>query len=113
MRGLSILLTAFIVVTLAYWAYTENYQTRETQQDVRKIQQEIADEREAISVLRAEWAYLNRPDRLRELSDLNFEELGLVPMSGGQFAEIKDVNEPIEDLVISAPVEVQNGGEAE
>ena len=41
------------------------------------LRAEIADEREALAVLNAEWAYLNRPDRLRDLADLNGDRLGL------------------------------------
>ena len=38
-------------------------------------------------VLRAEWAYLNRPERLIRLAEANFETLGLVPVRADHYAD--------------------------
>mgnify|MGYP007095980595 CR=1 FL=1 len=50
--------------------------------------------REDLGVLRAEWAYLNRPERLRQLVDLNFERLKLVPFGSDQFVDVGQVAFP-------------------
>ena len=68
MRALVYLLTFASVIGLGFWAYTENYATQQALKDVARLNAEIADLREALSIQRAEWAYLNRPDRLRELA---------------------------------------------
>ena len=49
------------------------------------VNQQITDDREAIHVLRAEWSYLNQPERLEELSQRYLE---LRPLEGGQIANV-------------------------
>ena len=83
-----------VVISVAYWAYKENYRTQASLRRVADLQNQIAAERETISVLNAEWAYLNRPERLRELVDLNYEELGLLPLMPEHFAEVELVAYP-------------------
>ncbi len=102
MRPLILILSALFVMGLAFWAYRENYETQQAVREVSALQTEIAGLREELSVLRAEWAYLNRPDRLRELADINFDRLGLLPLTPRQFARIDQVAYPPEPLI--API---------
>jgi hypothetical protein len=85
MRGFPVFLAALAVIGLGYWAYSQTILTQAAIRDVERLQREIGAESERLSVLRAEWAYLNRPDRLRELVDFNFERLQLLPMVPDQF----------------------------
>jgi len=94
MRTFLYLVTALGVIGLAFWAYRETHATQQSMSELRQLQREIAQLREAISVQRAEWAFLNRPDRLRELAELNFERLRLMPMAPDQFGEIEQVAFP-------------------
>lgn len=94
MRGFLYVLTAVAVMGLIYWAYHENIQTRQAIKQAEALQREIGEQREALSMLRAEWAYLNRPNRLRELAELNFERLGLLPLRPGQFGLTSQVAYP-------------------
>ncbi len=55
------------------------YSVQDVAQEVQGLQAELDDEKDAIKMLNAEWAYLTRPDRLRKLSDKYLE---LVNMSG-------------------------------
>lgn len=81
-----------LVVGLAYWAYTENYHTKAELDEVERLNREIGTARARLAILRAEWAYLNRPSRLRDLADLNFDRLGLLPMEPSQFGRIDEIS---------------------
>jgi hypothetical protein len=102
MKTLLYMICGAVVISMAYWAYKENYRTQDSLRRVASLQQQIAAEREAISVLKAEWAYLNRPDRLRELVDMNYEELGLLPLMPGHFAEVELVSYPQVEILPEA-----------
>lgn len=109
MRGFLYVLAAIGVIALAFWAYRENHQTQQVAAEVHSLQREITTLREAIAVQRAEWAYLNRPDRLRELADLNFDRLGLIPMDGEHFGRVDQVSYPPAEIHaprLSRPVDV-------
>jgi hypothetical protein len=94
MRPVLYVFSFLAVLGLGFWAYTEHYITREALRDVQSLQSEIADLREALALQRAEWAFLNRPSRLRELATLNFDRLGLLPLEPGQFGDIGQVSYP-------------------
>jgi hypothetical protein len=104
MRSLTITLCALLTILLGFWAYRENYRTQAEIAEVRALRAEIGDLRERLSVLRAEWAYLNRPDRLRELADLNFERLQLLPLAPEQFGDVAQIVYPSQLLPMAAPV---------
>ncbi len=107
MRSLFLIVTACIVMALAVWAYRQNYETQAKLREVRDLREEIADLRERAGVLRAEWAYLNRPERLADLADMNFERLGLLPLRPGHFGYIDQISYPVEPMApITIPIEV-------
>lgn len=105
MRILMFIGSFLAVLGMAYWAYDQNFETKQARDRVRALQVEIASAREAIAIQRAEWAYLNRPERLRDLVDLNFDELQLLPMTPRHFGTIDEVPFPLPD----APVAVIEG----
>ena len=95
MRPILYALSFLAVMGLAFWAYRENYATQKSLRHVEELQAEISTLREALAVQRAEWAYLNRPDRLRELSSLNFDRLGLLPLEPSQFGDVAAIAYPM------------------
>ncbi|MBL4627877.1 MAG: cell division protein FtsL [Roseicyclus sp.] len=103
---LTTLIAAVLVIALGYWAYHQTIQTQMADRDVDRLHRQIVNERERLGILRAEWAYLNRPDRLRDLADFNFDRLGLLPLAPDQFGEVAQipfpapVEEPVEDAEV-------------
>ncbi|WP_413719867.1 cell division protein FtsL [Silicimonas sp. MF1-12-2] len=99
MKSLLSIMTAFAVMGLAVWAYRQNYETQAKLREVRELRAEIVDLRERAAVLRAEWAYLNRPERLADLADMNFDRLGLLPLRPDHFGNIDQIGYPVENAV--------------
>lgn len=94
MRSFTFILAAMAVIALAFWAYQENYQTQRVLSATERLQGQIGAERARLAVLKAEWAYLNRPDRLRDLTEINFDRLQLLALRPDQFGRIDQVPFP-------------------
>jgi len=103
----------FLVMTFASWAYRVNDRTLDAIGRVADLQRDIRNERETLAVLRAEWAYLNRPDRLLALSEEHFTELRLMPLHPDHFSDPMKVAYPspedplLADLIEAAIAEVK------
>lgn len=113
MRSLILMATFFGVMALVFWAYQENYKTQQEIAKVEVMQRDIGKSQARLNTLKAEWAYLNRPDRLRELAKINFEKLQLLPFSPDQYGRIDQVAYPSETsdgmpLKITNSVDVSN-----
>lgn len=98
MRPVMYVLSFLAVMGLAFWAYRENYATQELLKDVSALNREIAGLRESLAIQNAEWAYLNRPERLRALVNDNFDRLALLPMTPEQFGTPEQVTYPPDPL---------------
>lgn len=94
MRPFLYVLSFLAVIASGFWAYRENYATQETLKDVSQLNREIANLRAGLALQRAEWAYLNRPDRLRDLVVMNFDKLGLLPLEPEQLGDTRQVAFP-------------------
>ena len=106
MRGFLLFVVTVAVMSLAFWAYRENYETQQALAESDELRRDLSAAREHLAVLRAEWAYLNRPERLRDLADLNFERLGLMPLQPGQFGRVGQISYPPRASLINNPVDV-------
>lgn len=91
---------ASILVLLAssIFAYAVKYQTIFYAEQIAKLSHKMANEEDKIAELRAQWAQLTAPTRIRELSD---RFLDLQPMALSQIASMADLPEPsrLEDSI--------------
>lgn len=99
MRAFLYILTSLAVIGLAFWAYRENYATQQALSETEKLRDGIRSAHSRLAVLRAEWAYQNRPDRLRDLAVINFDRLGLLPLHPDQFGKVDQVSYPAPPLL--------------
>lgn len=85
MMNARILVNMISIAVLAIGLYLVKYSVADVQRDVVKLRGELANERESLHLLNAEWAYLNRPERLRRLAD---RHLDLAPMDSRQIGHV-------------------------
>ena len=101
-------LMALAIIAIAAWAYNVNYNTMTTLDRVSDLRTKIAKEREAMQVLRVEWAYLNAPDRLAAMVSQHNTHLKLVPMTPDHLKHAAAVpygsQDPDEQYVEPVPV---------
>jgi cell division protein FtsL len=79
------------LVASAVYVYSLKYQTIYASEQILKTRHLIARERDAINILRAEYAFLTRPDRLQELAD---KQLDMQPLALHQIVKVDELPEP-------------------
>lgn len=70
----------------AYGLFSIKYRVYDLKRDVAEIKRQLADEHNETYVLKAEWTYLNQPERLRVLAE---KHLGLKPISVAQIQPLE------------------------
>lgn len=68
MNRLSTLVWMLVIVVAAFLLYMVKYQVQSLKIQIADTSRQLEAEREALHVAAAEWAYLNRPERLRMLA---------------------------------------------
>jgi cell division protein FtsL len=94
MKRIGFAVSMIVVVAAAAWAYNINYRTKTALGRVDTLRNQINVEREAVEVLRVEWAYLNAPDRLARLVALQNDRLVLVPLGPQHFGAVAEIPFP-------------------
>ena len=109
MKNLFLGCLVLMVMALAFWGYTENYTTKNTLDNIGQLNEDIGLANSRLRVLRAEWAYLNRPERLLQLVNANFPDLKLLQLTSDHFARLEQIPFQGQDLeLITEPIEVIN-----
>lgn len=84
------LLVIAALVTAAVWVYAIKFEATQQAEGVDGLRADIRREQDTIAGLRAEWARLDRPDRLQELAG---RHLKLKPVEVAQFDSLEALPE--------------------
>ncbi len=76
------------LISSATYAYSVKYDTLLHGEQLAKLKLRAQKEREAIAVLKAEWQFLNRPDRLQMLAE---RHLNTQPLAATQLVRFSDI----------------------
>lgn len=86
MRALQFILPVLLVLALAA-LYVIKLETWQLKRQAKALQQQIEREERAITILRADWAYLTRPQRIEKLAR---EHLGMRPLDPKQIIIVEE-----------------------
>src|SRR5271168_978954 len=87
MRIIHLLVIGVLVFAAAY-VYRIKMESTERTERVLRLHAEIREERDAIAVLRADWARLDSPIRLQGLAE---RHLALKPLNANQYDSLKNL----------------------
>jgi cell division protein FtsL len=79
-----------LVIVVGWAMFQVKYEVMQQEQSLARLNKQIAEEREQIRVLDAEWTYLTRPARLEQLAN---RFLGLSAMSAAQIVDPRAIPE--------------------
>ncbi|NDF11710.1 MAG: hypothetical protein EB060_02700 [Proteobacteria bacterium] len=88
----------FLLGALAFGVYQVEYEVREMRSELEGVNKQILAGEEDIHVLDAEWVYLNRPERLKELAQAHLS------MQNVSYAQVKNLD------TLRAPTAVADAG---
>jgi hypothetical protein len=78
-------LGAALAILFGFGLYQMKYEVQAQEEQLARLHRQIQLGQESVAVLKAEWAYLNRPDRL---ADLTQRHLLMVPLAPAQFGDV-------------------------
>lgn len=100
--------------------YDMKYEAELAEENLRKLERTIVQEKEAISLLKAEWSVLSQPGRLQDLVERHQDILRLQPLTSAQIGTLADIPEkpqvvpaePGDPLAAPAPARREASAEA-
>jgi len=115
MRILNILVIAALVVAAAY-VYKIKFESTLQAERVAKLRHELRRERDAVAILRAEWAKLQAPLRIQGLAERHLKLKPVVSAQLGNFDNLPmrptpapPPNDPIASIIAPAPPQETTG----
>ncbi len=82
------------VLAASFFTYSLEHSKRGVAREIAQLKRDIADEKENIKLMSAEWSSLTRPNRIQELAAVH---LNLKPLTAEQFAGIDDLSTRLKD----------------
>ncbi|HMT15301.1 MAG TPA: hypothetical protein PKE19_11170 [Aestuariivirga sp.] len=93
-------LLVFAVLVSAAFLYGLEHRTRGAEKIIAGLKRDIAEEGEAMKLLKAEWASLIRPDRLQKLAEANGK---LKPAMVDQYVSLNELMNRLPDAPVKPP----------
>lgn len=111
MIRLSTILWVITIALSAFGLYSVKFQVQTIRSQIADVSHELDMERESLNVVAAEWAYLNRPDRLEKLAAtyLSSKEVGVDQVADVQaipFPQVQQVSAPATTTTTTLPLMV-------
>lgn len=100
MKSYALLCWLLLITAAGYAMFHVSFQVEELEQELSDLNRTALNEQEAIHVLRAEWSYLSRPDRISELATELLPSLR--PPVVSQIQTVEQLPEKQNDSVIPA-----------
>lgn len=91
MIRLSTILWIVLIAASAFGLYSVKFKVQTIRTQIAEVERDLELERETMNVISAEWAYLNRPERLQKLASTY---LGAQEVTVQQIAEVAAIPFP-------------------
>lgn len=102
-RLINLLLILFVLMG-AFWLFQVKHQAKEEGGKIAILRGQIQEEKDALLLLKAEWSYLNRPQRIQRLTNEFSNQLGLKAIEPYQIGDINDVPDRSGDATLPGAV---------
>jgi hypothetical protein len=80
-----------LMIVAAAGTYKIKAEANSKQNEIRRIEKQIAYEEDTIDLLEADWSMLTQPERLQKLVEKHAGELSLQPIEAHQVVSVRDV----------------------
>lgn len=85
--------SAIAVIVAAVAVFQVKYRADAVAARVAELQRRVDEEKERLSLLKAEWSFLIQPARVQGLVERHNDALGLQPLEPGQIARLRDLDD--------------------
>ena len=93
----------------ALMAFSHQQHARDLRHELEALEDDLAERRENVRVLAAEWSYLSRPERIKDLADRHLADL--VPVSVHQLSPVSGIPLAPPPITIGTTWDTSDAGE--